>query len=197
MKRLPLTNPEDIPDAAAAVGETAAAGGVVLIPTETFYGLAADPASEAAVEKVCAMKARPRGVPLPILCADWTQVERLVEVPERHRVRLSRSWPGPLTVVAPARRPTAAGLEGTLAVRIPGHRLLRALLYIVGPLTGTSANRHGAPPCTEADRSLSQLDPAPDLVLDGGLTPGGIASTLVDITGPSPKVLRAGAAPWS
>jgi L-threonylcarbamoyladenylate synthase len=197
MRRLPLVSAEDVPEAAGAVGRTVASGGVVLIPTETFYGLAADPASASAVERVCVMKARPKGLPLPILCADWTQVESIVEVPSRHRVRLSRSWPGPLTVVAPARGSTPAGTGGSLAVRIPGHRLLRALLYLVGPLTGTSANRHGAPPSTEVDRSLSQLDPAPDLVLDGGPTPGGIASTLVDLTGPSPKVLRVGAAPWS
>jgi len=143
------------------------------------------------------MKTRPEGVPLPVVCADWAQVERLVEVPDRYRVRLSRSWPGPLTVVARCRRPQAAGREGTLAVRIPGHQLLRALLYLVGPLTGTSANRHGSPPSTDPDRALQQLDPPPDLVLDGGPTPGGVASTLVDITGPEPRVLRVGAASWS
>lgn len=197
MSRLSLRHAEDVAPAAEAVERTTAGSGVVLLPTETFYGLAVDPADEAAVSLVCAMKARPEGVPLPVLCADWTQVERLVVVPDRFRVRLSRTWPGPLTVVVHARRPLAAGRGPTLAVRIPGHALLRALLYVVGPLTGTSANRHGSPPHTEVDPALEDLDPAPDLVLDGGRTPGGVASTLVDVTGGEPRVLRAGPAPWS
>ena len=99
-------------------------------------------------------------------------------------------------MVLRARRPLPAGTAGTLAVRIPGHDLLRALLYLTGPLTATSANRHGGPPGTTLEAALLGLDGEPDLALDGGPTPGGVASTLVDLTGSEPRVLRVGPAPW-
>ncbi len=197
MRRLRLLGPDDVRAAARALGEVAAAGGVALVPTETYYGLAADPASPEGVDRVYRLKDRPGGMPLPVLCADWGQVESLVEVPAPYRVRLSRSWPGPLTVVLPARRPLPASPGGTLAVRIPGHDLLRALLYLVGPLTGTSANRHGAPPAREVGPAVAGLAGEPELVLDGGLTPGGPPSTLVDLTGAVPRVLRPGPVGWS
>ncbi len=197
MRHLPFGASADAPAAVAAALEVRAAGGVILLPTETFYGLGCDPGSEGAVARVYALKDRPAGIPLPVLCADWDQVNALVEVPEGYRVQLSRSWPGPLTAVLSARRhlPAGGGL-GTLAVRVPGHPLLRALLYRVGPLTGTSANRHGAPPSVRADDAAGALAGAPDLVLDGGPTPGGSASTLVDLSGPEPLILRPGMTAW-
>ncbi|MEJ2190016.1 MAG: Sua5/YciO/YrdC/YwlC family protein, partial [Acidobacteriota bacterium] len=89
----------------------------------------------------------------------------------------------------------AAARAATLAVRIPVHTLLRALLYRVGPLTGPSANYHDGPPCTDVDQALGSLDGAPDLVLDAGTTAGGEPSTLIDLTAPEPRVLRRGAWP--
>ena len=197
MRRLRFLDGRDVREAAPAVRETVAAGGVVLLPTETFYGLGADPASRAGVTAVYRLKERPGGMPLPVLVPDWDRLEALVTVPPRYRVRLSRTWPAPLTVVLPARRalPAAAG-GGTLAVRIPAHDRLRALLYLVGPLTGTSANRHGVPPAVTSDAALAALGAAPDLVLDGGVTPGGEPSTLVDLTGSEPRILRRGAVDW-
>ena len=197
MRSVPFRDSADVVPAAAATAAEVAGGGVVLIPTETFYGLAADPRSAAGVDAVYEMKGRPRGSALPVLCADWDQLESLVVVPERFRVRLSRLWPGALTAVMAVRESLAAACGTTLAVRIPGHPLLRALLYRVGPLTATSANRHGTPPCTEAGKALTQLDPQPNLVLDGGATPGGVATTLVDVSGDEPRVLRTGATSWS
>jgi len=173
------------------------AGGVVVVPTETFYGLATDPRSAEGVDRVFLLKGRPRRMPLPVLCADWSQVEELVEVPSAFGVRLSRTWPGPLTVVLPVRGAVAAAPGGTLAVRIPGHDLLRSLLDLVGPLTGTSANLHGEPPSTTASGAVRSLAETPELVLDGGATAGGSPSTLVDLTGDRPKVLRPGPVPWS
>jgi L-threonylcarbamoyladenylate synthase len=196
VRRLPFY--ED-PDAAAAGREVAAVvagGGVVLLPTETFYGLAANPFDQGAVSRVLAAKGRPQELALPVLCSDWQQLEALVEVPEVHRPRLSRIWPGALTVVLPCRAPLPAAPAGTLAVRIPGHAMLRAVLYRAGPLTGTSANRHGSPPCVDPDEALASVLEPPDLLLDGGRTPGGAASTLVDLTGAEPRVLREGALAW-
>lgn len=196
MRRLAFVDDGDVAPAARAVAEVVAAAGIVLLPTETFYGLAADPVEPRAVARVFAAKGRPAERSLPLLCSDWGQVESLVEVPEAHRVRLSRIWPGPLTVVLRCRRPVAAAGAGTLAVRIPGHPMLRALLYRVGPLTGTSANRHGHPACVEPDAALASLVGSPDLVLDGGRTPGGVPSTVVDLTGDAPRVLREGPVVW-
>jgi tRNA A37 threonylcarbamoyladenosine synthetase subunit TsaC/SUA5/YrdC len=90
----------------------------------------------------------------------------------------------------------AAAVDGTLAVRIPDHAMLRALLYRVGPLTATSANRHGRPPSTRVDDALESLVDVPDLVLDGGVLAGGSVSTMVDLTGDETVVLRRGAVAW-
>jgi L-threonylcarbamoyladenylate synthase len=196
VRRRPFTDPEHLPAAAAEVADIMARGGVVLLPTESFYGLGADPDSSAAVARIFAAKDRPRGRPLPVVCSDWQQVDSLVAMPDRHRVRLGRIWPAALTVVAASRRPLAAGPGGTLAVRIPGHALLRALLYRVGPLTATSANRHQAPPCTCADEAIASLVAAPDLVLDAGELSGGEVSTMVDLTGEEATVLRRGPVAW-
>jgi L-threonylcarbamoyladenylate synthase len=194
--RLPFTDREHAPEAARVAAEVVGRGGVVLLPTETFYGLGVDPRRRASVERLFAMKERPEGLAMPVLCGDWTQLERLVDVPERFRVRLSRIWPGPLTVVLRCRRRLPGTAGSTLAVRIPGHAMLRSVLYRTGPLTGTSANRHGRPPCCTPDTALESLACAPDLVLDGGPTAGGLPSTLIDLTGSEPVVLRVGAFDW-
>lgn len=193
---LPFATGDDVKRAVPQVAEVRSGGGVLLFPTETYYGLGADPANRSAVETVSALKERPPGVPLPVLVSDWDQLEAIVEVPARHRVKLSRSWPGALTVVLPARRSLPAGTARTLAVRIPAHDRLRALLYRVGPLTGTSANRHGDPPCVTFGEALQSLAGGPDLVLDGGATRGGAPSTLVDLTADADKVLRPGPIGW-
>ncbi len=197
MRIEPFQEGRDVRRVAGPVTRVIEAGGVVLLPTESFYGLGAGPDSRHGVEKIFRLKDRPTGRPLLVLCADWRQVEELVEVPTRWRVRLSRTWPGPLTVILPSRRPLAAAPSGRLAVRIPGNAILRALLYRVGPLTGTSANRSGSPPHTQPLDAVADLAGEPDLVLDGGRTAGGSPSTLVDLCGAEPRVLRIGPAAWS
>ena len=196
MNRWPLVDRGDVLPVVDAAAEVRVAGGVMLIPTETFYGLAVDPSNPEAVERVHALKRRPRERALPVLAADWQQVESLVRIPESVRIRLSRSWPGPLTVICEAVRPLAASPDGSLAIRIPDHDLLRALLYRIGPVTGTSANPHGQPPAVLADHALEGLDGVPELVLDGGETPGGEPSTMVDCRGDSPEIIRPGAFAW-
>lgn len=196
MNRLPFYDDEDAAAAGTQVARVTAAGGVVLFPTETFYGLGADPTRRDAVARIYRLKNRPCGIPLSVVCADWQQLRELVEVPEAHRVRLSRMWPGPLTTVLRARHELAASAGGTLAVRIPAHAMLRAVLYRSGPLTATSANRHGDPECREADAALASLAGSPDLVLDGGSTAGGRPTTVVDLTGEIARVVRAGDLSW-
>jgi tRNA threonylcarbamoyl adenosine modification protein (Sua5/YciO/YrdC/YwlC family) len=142
------------------------------------------------------MKDRPSELALPVLCADWRQLESLVAVPDFYRIKLTRLWPSALTVVLPTVDDVPAARRGTLAVRIPGHAELRALLYGIGPLTGTSANRHGDPPVTTVDDAVASLVGAPDLALDAGTTRGGEASTLVDLSGNRPEILRPGPCAW-
>jgi Sua5/YciO/YrdC/YwlC family protein len=191
MKILPFATPSDLEAALPAVRRVLASGGVLAVPTETFYGLAADPASERALAKLLRMKGRPPEMGVPVLAADLDQVEQLAEIPAAWRERLEAVWPAPLTVVLPARVPLAAARRSTLAVRVPDHALLRALLAATGPLTGTSANRHGQPPAVTAAAAAELAEP-PDLVLDGGPTPGGPGSTIVDLTGGEPARLREG-----
>ncbi|MGD9253407.1 MAG: L-threonylcarbamoyladenylate synthase [Holophagae bacterium] len=196
MIRLPFVESGDVIEAVHSGSAIVSAGGVLLLPTESFYGLGADPRSEAGVARIFSMKDRPFELGLPVLCADWQQLESLVVVPARFRTKLSRLWPAALTVVLPTVNDVPAAQAGTLAVRIPAHPELRALLYGVGPLTGTSANRHGDPPFTTVDGALGSLAEAPDLALDSGATAGGEVSTLVDLSGSEPDILRSGACSW-
>ncbi len=196
MRTVPFCVEQDVTEAAAAATEVVAAAGTILLPTETFYGLGTDPRRPEGVDRVYAAKGRPTDLALPVLCADWQQLRSLVNVPEEFRVRLSRIWPGALTVILPSHAELPVSPTKTLAVRIPGHAMLRAVLYRTGPLTGTSANHHGRPPCVEASEALESMAQAPDLVLDGGPTAGGESSTLVDLTGDQPCIVRQGPVLW-
>lgn len=196
MIRLPFVEHGDLDEAVHACSAVVFQGGVVLLPTESYYGLGADPWSETGVARIFTMKERPEELGLPVLCADWQQLESLVVVPETYRVKLARLWPAALTVVLPTVGDLPAARGGTLAVRIPGHAELRALLYLLGPLTATSANRHGDPPFTTVEGALASLAEPPDLALDAGATAGGEVSTLVDLSRREPEILRPGACAW-
>jgi L-threonylcarbamoyladenylate synthase len=194
MITLPLAERSDLSAAVEAVRRVLRAHGVIALPTETFYGLAVDPYDAAAVERVFALKGRSTEQALPVLCGTMAQVEELVVVPERWRSALAEAWPAPLTVVLPLGRPLPAA-TATLAVRIPAHDLLRALLVEVGPLTGTSANRSGAPALDEPEAVRTAFGDGLALLLAGGRTAGGQASTIVDMACEPPRVLRSG--PWA
>ncbi len=196
MQVFPFRDRSDLTGVVPVVQRCLADAGVVLLPTETFYGLACDPWSERAVGKVLDLKGRPGDMPLPVLAGDWGQVERVALVPENWRSRLEGLWPGPTTVVLPLHQAIPASPVATVAIRIPGHRLLRQLLGTTGPLTGTSANRHGIPPLVDVSGVLGALVGSPNLVLDGGTVPGGLASTLVDLSGAKARILRQGPAVW-
>jgi L-threonylcarbamoyladenylate synthase len=181
------------------------AGGVVAMPTDTLYGLAADPFSTAAVARVFAIKGRPAERAMPLVAADVDQVVRHIgPLSEPARRLASRYWPGPLTLLV-ARPPSmpaeVAGGRGEVGVRVPAHAVPRELCRACGRLlTATSANLSGEPASNDPDDIERSLDVAGgmgvDLLLDAGRTPGGAPSTIVDVTGREVRLVRPGAIAW-
>ncbi|HEX6203772.1 MAG TPA: L-threonylcarbamoyladenylate synthase [Thermoanaerobaculia bacterium] len=176
-------------------------GGVLAIPTESSYGLAADPRSVAGVEAIYRLKSRETGKPLPVVIAGVEQLALVGVDPESPQSRrAARCWPAALTVVlpfAPGAPPLPAAAGGTsVAVRVPDHAELRALLAATGPLTATSANPAGGEPILDPAAVADLLAAAPDaLLVDGGTLPGGPASTLVAFEGRRVRLLRPGRMP--
>lgn len=174
-----------------------ASGGLVAFPTETVYGLGADALNPRAVERIFHAKGRPADNPLIVHVADAGALTRLVAgVPLVAQTLIARCWPGPLTLVLPASRGvpevTRGGLP-TVAVRMPAHPVALALIRTAGcPVAAPSANRSGRPSPTTAHHVLADLGDAVDLVLDAGPTPVGVESTVLDLTGRTPVVLRPG-----
>ncbi len=173
-------------------------GGVAAIPTDTLYGLAACAFDESAVLKVYELKGRPEGMALPLLLSEAEDALLCVEeVPQEAWVLAERFWPGALTLVLrkSSKVPYAvtAGLD-TVALRVPDHPVPRAIVKELGaPITGTSANMSGRPGLTSAAALRGEFGDAIDFVLDGGDAPGGVASTIIDMSGNEPRILRAGA----
>lgn len=167
-------------------------------PTETFYGLGADALNHEAVARVFRVKGRPAEKPLLVLVDSLAMVAAVaLEIPPRARRLMERYWPGPLTIILPARPEVPAALTagtGTVGARIPSHPLALALVQAVGgPVTAPSANPHGAPSPTTAAEVRAALGDRIDFVLDGGPTPGGLPSTLVDASSAPVRVVRLGA----
>ena len=200
----PAAAPEIRRATAGAIADAAAilrAGGLVAFPTETVYGLGADATSATAVAAAFAAKGRPDFNPLIIHVTDAAAAQRLVIFDRRAAALAGRFWPGALTLVLP-RRPdcpvsllAGAGLD-TLAVRAPDHAVAQALLAACGrPLAAPSANRSGAVSPTNAGHVAASLGGAVDMVLDGGPCPLGIESTVLDLSGATPCVLRPGGVP--
>jgi len=162
-------------------------GAVIAFPTDTVYGLGASFDDEVARKRIYQIKGRPVGMPLILMVAARSQLEGLVHVDSRAEAYIERWWPGPLTVILHA----IGG--GTLGVRIPDHKVALGLLRHAGPLMTTSANQHGLDPAMTAAEAGGLAGVM--AVIDGGKAPGGTASTVLDLTGPEPHVLREGAIP--
>lgn len=162
-------------------------GGVIAFPTDTVYGLAAAADDEVARRRIYHIKGRPVGLPLILMVAAESQLEGWVHVDSRAEDLMRRWWPGPLTLILHA----TGG--GTLGVRIPKHAVALELLRAAGPLMTTSANLHGKDPAMTPGEAAALAGVV--AVLDGGIAPGGEASTVLDLTGPEPHVLREGAIP--
>lgn len=186
--------PADLDRAAALLR----AGELVAFPTETVYGLGADATNDAAVAAIFEAKARPRFNPLIVHVIDEAAARRLARFDERAAMLAQRFWPGPLSLVLP-RLPNcpvsllaSAGLD-SLALRVPAHPLPRALIRAVGrPVAAPSANRSGRVSPTTAEHVLDELDGRIAAVLDGGACRVGVESTVVELTGPRPRLLRPG-----
>jgi L-threonylcarbamoyladenylate synthase len=175
-------------------------GGVVVFPTHGLYGLGADPFNPAAVERIYAIKGRQASKALLVLIADMSSLER-VAVPPGAGVldKLRRCWPGRVTFVLQARPGLPAALTGfgdKIGVRQVAHPVAAALVRAVGePVTGTSANLSGSDGCAAVEDMDTRLINGVDLVLDAGQLAGGPGSTVVDVTGRAPRILREGVVP--
>lgn len=175
------------------------AGGAVVLPTDTVYGLAALPEDRSATDQLFELKGRATATPLAVLCADVGQALALAEPAAAAAVEAvaERWWPGPLTLVLPRRAGVVLHLgepESTIGLRVPDHDLVRAVARAVGPIAATSANRHGHPTATTVLEALAALGPNVALAVDAGPLPA-TASTVIDATGTSWRVLREGPIP--
>lgn len=173
------------------------AGGIVAFPTDTVYGLGANVFNCEAVERIYAVKQRSRRLPLPVLVADTTQLGAVVgSVPEIAQPLIERFWPGGLTLVLPraASLPDSVTAGGNkVAIRIPDHVVPLTIIRGLGvPIIGTSANISDKPSVVTCQDVEQQLGGQVDLIIDVGRCPGGLESTVVDVTGEIPQVLRQG-----
>lgn len=175
------------------------AGGVVVFPTDTVYGVGADAFNPEATARIFEAKRRPRSMPLPVLVARPRQAWALCsEVPSAAQVLVAEFWPGPLTLILPEAEGLSWDLgatRGGVAVRMPAHDDLLDLIMMIGPLAATSANLSGEPTPTTVAEIAARLGDAVSLYVDGGPSAGDVPSTIVDLTRWRPKVTREGAIP--
>jgi len=182
-----------------AGAHAARTGNLVVLPTDTVYGIGADAFNAAAVRALLAAKGRGPDMPVPVLVGSWTTIDGLVmAVPPVARTLIEAFWPGGLSLVvehAPSLSWDLGDARGTVMVRMPLHPVALDLLRLVGPMAVSSANRSGSPAATTIDTAQAQLGDDVSVYLDGGDSPIGVASTIVDLTGDIPRVLRQGAVP--
>jgi L-threonylcarbamoyladenylate synthase len=202
VERLTISPTDPEPETLAYAAEILLRGGLVVYPTDTLYGLGADPRRADAVSRVYRAKGRGTAHALPLIAADIQQVEAAATSLSPATRRLAeRFWPGPLTLVvdaAPAIDPSVHGGGGTVAVRVPDQAVARGLAARVGfPIVSTSANRSATQAAATADAAVATIGERVDLVLDCGSTVGGEPSTIVDARSGAPRLLRAGAVPFS
>ena len=172
-------------------------GELVVLPTDTVYGIAADAFDPQAVAHLLATKGRGRDMPVPVLVGSWHTIDGLVDVLPADALTLVRAfWPGGLTLVVRHSLALAWDLgdtDGTVAIRMPLHPVALEVLKETGPLAVSSANRSGAPAAASCAEAISQLGDDIAVYLDGGVCPDPVASTIVDLTGAAPRLVRAGA----
>jgi tRNA threonylcarbamoyl adenosine modification protein (Sua5/YciO/YrdC/YwlC family) len=172
-------------------------GQLVVLPTDTVYGIGADAFDTTAVADLLAAKGRGRDMPVPVLVGSWATIEGLARgVSGRTWDLVEAFWPGGLTLVieqAPSLAWDLGDARGTVAVRMPLHPVAIELLELTGPMAVSSANKSGSPPALTAAQAQEQLGEDVAVYLDGGPALTGIASTIVDVTGEIPRVLRQGA----
>ena len=197
VKRLAVTTEDEREAAIDAAAAAVRRGLLVVLPTDTVYGVAADAFDPDAVQALLDAKGRGREMPPPVLVSTATTLDALaVGVPDYARALVERFWPGPLTIVC--RQQTSLQWDlgetrGTVAVRMPDHEVALAVLERTGPLAVSSANLTGRPAARDADEAEEMLGADVEVIVDGGSAPGGEASTIVDCTGSQGRILRRGA----
>ncbi|MFH1927534.1 MAG: L-threonylcarbamoyladenylate synthase [Chloroflexota bacterium] len=191
---LPSTDEKTLEEAAGILR----AGGLVVIPTDTVYGVAGNAYLPEAVERIYHVKERPKDKAIPLLLADSEQVQEVAsDIPPEACRLMEAFWPGGLTIILPKspRLPDVVSAGGaTVALRTPDHPFVLALIRALGaPLAVTSANVSGHPPATTANEAVDELRGRVALIVDGGMCSGGVPSTVLDLTVSPPRVLREGA----
>jgi len=188
--------PADDPECAAYAARLLQQGEIICYPTDTVYGIGAAATNDAAVRRLYAVKGRPLSKPLPLLIRDSASASFVAEVTPLAHTLMTRFWPGALTIIMrklPDFRSLALAGQDTVALRVPDHDLVRDIIRLLGePITGSSANRSGARSPVSASEAALQLGEMVALVIDGGRSPGGVESTVVDITD-TPAIVREGA----
>ncbi len=196
-ERYPTGTDEEREEAVEAATLAVQRGELVVLPTDTVYGIGADAFDPAAVRALLLAKGRGREMPPPVLVSAATTLDALAtRVPGYARALVEEFWPGPLTVVCHQQTSLQWDLgdtRGTVAVRMPDHDVAREILERTGPLAVSSANKTGLPAATDADQAEQMLGDDVAVVVDAGEAPGGEASTIVDCTGSQGRVLRLGA----
>ncbi len=192
--------PSSAPRAIEWAAERLAAGGVIAIPTDTVYGICASLAHEEALERLFEIKDRPTERTIPILVSSTEHLKQVAAHLDLDvALLLERYWPGPLTVVVPAREGMPKQVTGpgnTVGVRMPNHPLaIEVIEKAGGAIACTSANRSGERPARSAYEVAESIGPKLDLILDGGIAPGGVPSTVVAVEGDEIRVIREGAIP--
>ena len=197
MQRFDLSDEAQREAGIAAAALAVQRGQLVALPTDTVYGVGADAFSARAVSRLLSAKGRGREMPPPVLVSAATTLDALaVGIPAYARELVKRLWPGPLTLVCKQQTSLQWDLgdtRGTVAVRMPDHEVALDLLGRTGPLAVSSANRSGMPAATDADGVEEMLGDRLEVLLDGGPTKGDVPSTIVDVTGETGRLLRAGA----
>lgn len=200
-KRFPTGTQEERETAVEAAAQALRRGDVVVVPTDTVYGIAADAFDKGAVKALLAAKGRGREMPPPVLIADTGTLDALaVRVPDWARALVVECWPGPLTLVCheqPSLQWDLGETRDTVAVRMPDHAVAREIIERVGPLAVSSANKTGLAAALDADAAERMLGEDVVLIVDDGPAPAGEASTIIDVTTDEPRLLRSGALPLS
>lgn len=202
MRRIVVSAEQPDPALLAEAAEAIRAGAVVAIPTDTLYGLAADPFQPGAVARVFEVKGRPADRALALIAGDALQLaDRIGALSPLARALAAEFWPGPLTLLVASVRalaPEVSSGTGKVGIRVPAHVVARRLCASCGtPLTATSANISGRPASNDPEDIARVLGDRIDLLVDAGPTPGGPPSTVVDVTGSTPILVRVGAIAWA
>ncbi len=183
------------PESISCVQDAIRRGGIVAFPTDTVYGIGVSAFDNQAIEKLYEVKMRSEHKAIPVLIADTSDLEELIsDLPPQAELLMDQFWPGPLTLILPSKTtlPPALSPEPTVGIRIPGSTFTRELLRETGPLAATSANLSGKSSAQTAEEVIEQFANQIELIIDGGETPGERASTVVDCTKDTLRILRPG-----